>query len=328
LTIVVKSTWTIERTPKTAANQIPIFGGDQLESDDPTASIRFESDLAPFKPRADVVLVGHAHAPAGEPVTELVAGLRVGGLRHVVSVIGDRVWQWQPNGVPTISRPRPFTSIPLVYERAFGGIDGPAALYCKENLVGTGFIGKITRERIEGLRLPNLEDPRNLIASCETHPAPVGFGFYGRGWRPRLTYAGTYDDGYVMDRHPLPPLDFSYAFFNGAHPDLQAEGYLAGDEEVALVNVCPGEPDVRFRLPGVIPKITVSRYTVPLERWVEEHPDDTTGADLPVTEEEISPVLDTLVFIPDEGVFYEVFRGVCKLPSVDSLEIARIAVTA
>jgi hypothetical protein len=327
LTIVVKATWTIEAHPKVAPIPIPIFVGDQFESDEPTASVRFETDMVPFKPCADVVLVGRAHAPAGEPVTQLVAGLRVGALRHVVAVIGDRVWQWQLNGSPTMSKPRPFTSMDLVYERAFGGIDGPGAMYCKENLAGTGFIGRQTRERVEGLRLPNLEDPRNLITSWDTRPVPVGFGFYGRGWNPRLTYAGTYDDAYVKDRHPLPPVDISHRFFNGASPDLQVDGYLIGNEDVALLNVCPHEPEARFRLPGVVPRITVSRYTVPLDRWLEERPEDPTGAALPLSLEDVSTVLDTLVFVPDEGVFYEVFRGMCRLSSLDSQEVANIAIS-
>jgi hypothetical protein len=202
-------------------------------------------------------------------------------------------------------------------------------MYCRENLVGTGFIGKLTRERVEGLRLPNLEDPRNLIRSWDTRPKPVGFAFYGRGWMPRLAYAGTYGEKYMKERHPLPPADFSYRFFNGAHPDLQVKGYLRGDEEVVLLNVCPHDPEMRFRLPGIVPKITVSRWPVPPEQWVEEHlgPDGRLTADPPLVEETVTPVLDTLVFIPDEGIFYEVFRAVCALASLDSLEIARIAVT-
>lgn len=36
-----------------------------------------ESDLAPFKPRCDVIVVGHAHAPAGQPATAWEAGIRI-----------------------------------------------------------------------------------------------------------------------------------------------------------------------------------------------------------------------------------------------------------
>jgi len=331
LTIVVKATFVLGRegsdvrlTPK----QLPLFDAD-IVSDKQPLSVRFESDLVPFKTCTDVVLVGRAHAPEGKPVTELIAGLRVGQLRYGVAVFGDRTWQSQLLDTPSMSQPQPFLAMDLVYERAFGGFDEPAGMYCKENQVGTGFLGKRTGKRIEGLRLPNLEDPRNQIHSWNSRPRPVGFGFYGRGWTPRLAYAGTYDDKYMKERHPLLPVDFSYRFFNGAHPDLQVGGYLHGDEEVELLNVCPGAPRMHFRLPGLVPKITVARWRVPAEQWVQEHagPDGSLPADLPLVEEPLKPVLDTLVFVPEEGVFYEVFRAVCGLSSLDSLEIARVTVT-
>ena len=330
LSIVVKATLVIVREGGDVLptlKQLPLFTTDVM-SDTKAGSVRFESDLVPFKPRTDVVLIGRAYAPGGKPVTRLMAGLRVGALRYGVAIFGDRTWQWRPIAPPTISEPESFTSMDLVYERTFGGIDGPGGMYCKENLIGPGFIGKKTRERVSGLKLPNIEDPRNLISAWDTHPRPVGFGFYGRGWMPRRAYAGTYDEKYMKERHPLPPTDFSYRLFNGAHPDLQVEGYLRGDEEVALVNVCPRDPDVRFRLPGIMPKITVARWAVPPEQWIEEHlgPDGSLPGALPLVEEAVKPVLDTLVFIPDEGIFYEVFRGVCRLSSLDSLEVARITV--
>jgi hypothetical protein len=86
---------------------------------------------------------------------------------------------------------------------------------------------------------------------------------------------------------------------------------------------------VHFRLPGVAPKISVSRWTVPPEQWVQEHagPDGSLPSELPLVEESLKTVLDTLVFVPDRGVFYEVFRAVCSLSSLESLEIARVTVT-
>ena len=196
-------------------------------------------------------------------------------------------------------------------------------------VIGTGFIGKRSGERVEGLRLPNLEDPRNLISAWNSRPRPAGFGFYGRSWAPRLAYAGTYDEKYMKERHPLLPADFSYRFFNGAHPDLQVGGYLRGDEEVDLLNVCPDASRLHFRLPGLMPKISVERWTVPPEQWVQEHAgaDGSLPSELPLVEEPLKPVLDTLVFVPDQGVFYEVFRAVCGLSSLESLEIARVRIT-
>jgi hypothetical protein len=328
LTVVVKATFVLDPDVRPTPRQLPIFDADILTDQDPP-SVRFESDRVPFKPRADVVLVGRAHAPDGKAVAELVAGLRVGDLRHGVLVVGDRRWEAQLLQAPTMSMPEPFVTMDLVYERAFGGFDQPAGMYCKENHAGTGFIGKRSIARVEGLRLPNLEDPRDPIRSWDSRPRPVGFGFYGRGWAPRLQYAGTYDEKHMKERHPLLPLDFSYRFFNGAHPDLQVEGYLRGDEEVDLLNVCPRAPRLSFRLPALVPKLSVSRWTVPPEPWLEERAGSggSIVGPLPLVDEPLSPVLDTLVLVPEQGVFYEVFRAVGSLSSLDSPEIGRVTIT-
>jgi hypothetical protein len=332
-TIIIKGTFGIKADSRAtmAAEQLPILTTDTYNGEEPTTSVRFESEMVPFKPRADVVLVGRAYASDGQPVTQLDVTLRVGRLAKTLRIFGDRQW-WFPTRfalVPRIFTPKSFLTMDLVYERAFGGIDAAAAQYCPENLSGTGFIGKKSKQSMHQKPLPNLEDPAHLIHWWKSRPKPVGFGFYGRGWKPRVGYAGTYNERYQKERAPAPPLDFSYAFYNGAHPDLQVEGYLRGDEEVELIHVSP-EPRLYFRLPGVNPKVTVAKWTISPEVWIEQHATEDreiSVEDVPTVEEPIPVVLDTLVFIPDEGIFYQVFRGVCSLSNMDTPEIARIKIT-
>ncbi len=333
LTVIVKSTFAIEPRAKAsiASVQLPILSADETYSKDPISSARFESEMARFKPKADIVLVGKAYAPESKPVRQLDVSLTVGRLKKTIRVFGNRKW-WFPTRfglVPMKSRPEPFVTMDLVYERAFGGVyDGPG-FYCKENLIGTGYIGKKRKAAIHNKRLPNLEDPDNLIRSWRSKPKPVGFGFCGRGWHPRAKHAGTYDEKYQKERAPRIPLDFSYAFYNAAHPDLQVEGYLRGNEDVELINLSP-EPRLRFRLPGVQPKITVAKWTVSPEKWIEKNATEDREVsidDVPTKQESLTSVLDTLVLIPDERMLYEVFRGVCSLNSLDQPEVARIKIT-
>src|SRR5262249_5604726 len=134
---------------------------------------------------------------------------------------------------------------------------------------------------------------------------------------------------YRKERAPLLPQDFSYAFFNGAHPDLQVEGYLQGDEWVELENLSP-RPKLRFQLPGVRPRITVSKWAVPPEEWLRQNAGagrPGSGEGWPLVEEPVAAGLDTLVLLPDENVCYLVFRGVCPLTILDASEVARIRVT-
>jgi hypothetical protein len=335
LTVILKGTFAM--TPggpaAWAAEPLPIFPGDVPSGDDPATPARFETDMVPFKPRADVVLVGRAHAPRGQPRdTPLDVSLRVGPLAKTLRVFGDRTWSF-PTKLslsPEISGPKPFVTIDLVYKRAFGGIDSAASLYCAENLVGTGFIGKKARESIHERPLPNIEDPQDLIRSWDSRPRPAGFGFYGRGWRPRLQHVGTPHPDPVgpEERRRGIAADFSYDFFNGAHPDLQAQGYLQGNEPVELRNVSP-DSLIEFRLPGVRPRVAVAKWTTPPQDWLEQQLREGRPAALteaPTSAESVAMALDTLVLIPDERIFYLVFRGQCAIASLDSLEVARLAV--
>jgi len=313
--------------------QLPIFTADVPGGDDPGVPARFESDMVPLKPKSDVVLVGKAHSPRNKrPEAPLDVILRVGRLEKKIRVFGDRTWRFPTRLalIPDFTSSEPFTTMDLIYERAFGGIDEAAARYCAENLVGRGFIGKWSPDSIDGKPLPNLEDPSNLIRTWDSRPKPVGFGFYGRGWMPRLKLAGTpHNPPDPQEQKRGLPSDFSYGFFNGAHPDLQVEGYLTGDEEVELTNLSPA-PYLEFRLPGIRPRVTVAKWTTPPTEWIDRQGQEgrvVSIDDVPTTEERIRTVLDTLVPIPEERIFYGVFRGNCKLTSLETLEVARIGIT-
>ena len=73
--------------------------------------------------------------------------LRVGDSKKLVAVLGDRVWRGS-NPTP----PQPFVSIPLVYERAYGGsYTAGERLFCEErNPVGVGFLGKRSKSDLAG----------------------------------------------------------------------------------------------------------------------------------------------------------------------------------
>ncbi|GIV60319.1 MAG: hypothetical protein KatS3mg043_1408 [Rhodothermaceae bacterium] len=319
LAVIVKGTFELPGrpgdAPALAPEQLPVLTEDEFFDGDATGSLRLERDNVPFKPRADVVLVGTAYAPGGRPVRSLDVSVRVGRLQKIVRVFGDRHWMFPTRlvMVPLISDPEPFTEMPLRYEHAFGGFDRKAHKYFNLNYVGKGFLGKKTRESVDGRPLPNLEDPRRLISSWDDEPPPAGFGFYSPHCVPRIRYAGT-ERGYAQP-HPLFGLaaDFDPAFYNGAHPDLQAPGYLRGDEEVELVGVTP-DGLRRFRLPNRHPAVSL--------RPVASGDEAAGPQPLPAP-------LDTLVFLPDEGVFYQVWRAVYPLGEVNdpaALEAALLGI--
>ncbi|MCE5983559.1 hypothetical protein D3C76_852670 [compost metagenome] len=60
-----------------ADEPILLCAADRYFGEQGQSSVYEESDLAPFKPRCDVIINGHAHAPGGEPTTSWTAGIRL-----------------------------------------------------------------------------------------------------------------------------------------------------------------------------------------------------------------------------------------------------------
>ncbi|OYU06033.1 MAG: hypothetical protein CFE47_17930 [Pseudomonas sp. PGPPP1] len=58
-------------------NPLPLCSADRYYGEEGTSSVCEESDLAPFKPRCDVIVVGNAYAPQGQPNAHWTAGLRI-----------------------------------------------------------------------------------------------------------------------------------------------------------------------------------------------------------------------------------------------------------
>jgi hypothetical protein len=178
-------------------------------------------------------------------------GIAVADRRKLVRVFGERVWR---NNGRAISPPEPFETMPLVYERAYGGVheteaEDETSLGEECNPVGRGFRGEREAEEAEGQPLPNIEDPRNLIERWGETATPQGFGFVAPYWLPRRDHAGTYDETWQKTRAPYLPEDFDCRFFNAAHPELILDGHLKGGEPIQVVGATP-EGRLRFRVPA------------------------------------------------------------------------------
>jgi hypothetical protein len=268
---IVRATFELSATGRlqpvdeqTAVRMEDVFCGD------PGVSTAVEeSDLAVYKPGTDVVVVGSAHARNGRPTTSVQVGVRVGDLQKTALVTGDRVYERAFGVGPVVaSAPIPFTTIPLIWERSFGGVD-PRTVDSKRpqfearNPIGCGYVsGKILRSPVPGRKLPNISPLRSANVDSEE---PWGFSPVGRAWQPRYPLAGTYDDRWQKERAPFLPLDFDYAFFQCAPRGLMSPRHLRGDEPVTVVNMCP-DGDLAFNLPGLVMGLTVRVDGKPAQR--------------------------------------------------------------
>jgi hypothetical protein len=263
LAVVVKAPYDVGRgRPQPSEKPDPIVGADEYTGEPGRSGVRWASDRPLRKAATDVVLVGHAWADRPD-CRQVYVGLRVGPITKVVRVFGDRAWITA--GGTSATRPARFEKVPLVWERAFGGVDATAGESVAENPVGVGFRGKRSKLEFDGQRLPNLEDPRNPLKSPDDRVAPAGFGFVAPNWQPRLRYAGTYDDGWLATRAPLLPQDYDERFQQVAPADQVLPGYLRGGEPVEVQNATPSGR-LSFALPALrlVSEVQISGDVAPL----------------------------------------------------------------
>jgi hypothetical protein len=202
----------------------------------------YECDFARYKPRCDVLLNGSAYAPDGRPVERVTVSLRVGPLNKSFDVVGDRTWQAGPFYMG-VSKAKPFTRMPISYDKAFGGVDNAQPDPEKHrwyllNHVGVGYHEDHAAKFLDGKPLPNTEEIGRRITSPNGDYRPMAFGPVGRAWHPRLALAGTYDKKWVDSKFPFLPADFDEGYFQAAPADQQIP-YLAGGERVQCTNISP-----------------------------------------------------------------------------------------
>lgn len=219
----------------------PIFGGDPNEMLD-------DLDFNIEKKRTDVLIAGHVHAPNNTPGTEAVARVKVADVDKTLKVTGDRVFVPGPVSV-RLARPEPFIKMPITWTRTFGGADMEASKpnWDERNPVGTGFA--VDPQRLIGKTAPNFEYP-DVPYSDHRSGKPAGFGAVARHWIPRRKHAGTYGDVWQKTRDPLPPTDFSRAYYQCAPEDQQTKTNLVGYEDVRLGGFSP-DGFLQFLLPRI-----------------------------------------------------------------------------
>lgn len=252
--VVVKGTFTInpDGSVNLAEKPVDVSTAPEYVSEPGKSGLKSESDLVLMKPNTDVILHGHAYAPEGELMTQVDVTMKVGELSKTVRVFGDRFWKKSLFSL-TMTEPKPFVKMPLLYERAFGGIDRKSdspERWERRNPVGRGFAMRSEHLVDERKWLPNVEYPNELISSWKQRPRPAGFGPIARDWSPRVELAGTYDKKWEKERHPLLPVDFDERYYQCAPADQQVLGYLKGGEPVELYHLTPGGL-LRFTLPRV-----------------------------------------------------------------------------
>jgi hypothetical protein len=247
LYVILKATLVLRPKLTLAREQLPVTLADEYYGDPTDSSLRTTSEIHIGKPGTDVLLVGRAWGPQGQAVREAFVRVMVAERQKTIRVLGDRVWQ--SDGSPTA--PEPFEAMPLVWERAFGGVHPleDRTLAEERNPIGIGFAGKRSTEELTGQPLPNLESPGEPLERQGQSLTPVCFAPTAPQWLPRRAYAGTYDEVWQHKRAPYLPADFDPRYLQCAAPELAFDRYLLGGEAVEVTGASAEGP-IAFPIPA------------------------------------------------------------------------------
>ncbi len=240
------------------ANQQEIVLTDVYEGDPHRTPLIRVGDLIPYKPAADVTVIGTAYAPGGRPAESWEVAVAVGSHEEVrLRVHGPRRWE------PTLKLLKPTwrlglslaaPSVPLDYRFAAGGrfVGDPDGNTDPRNPLGPGILQEDWSRLGNPLRAPQIDSVRAPVTDPFGTPQPQGFGPIPPFWSWRQTHAGTYNETWRTARERRLPTDFDYRFYQSAHTDLILP-YLVGDEIVRLEGVVPGGTSLVFNLPDRVP---------------------------------------------------------------------------
>ncbi len=196
------------------------------ELDPPRVSpVQVDNDLFAFRRKTDLVVQGSAYAYVND-VSMTHVSARIGTFERTIRVYGERRLIRGINGELVFDLPEPFDSIPIRYDRAYGGVDvtafkrRPAPLMLRElaqvmpqfpiatdtpfhyarNPCGRGFLIEDDEESLAAVEVPNLEFPFDPItperlAVRSVHgwvdaPLPACMDWQSAGWFPRIAYLG------------------------------------------------------------------------------------------------------------------------------------------
>jgi hypothetical protein len=294
LTVIAKGTFRLqpEESPL-AEEQDEINEDDTHWGGDKTRSVYAPGDLVPYKPRADVLLVGSAFSPRKEPVRSLIARLIVGDVDKSIEVFGERTLTRDGQ----LREGFPFAKMPVRYERASGGPD-------TLNPVGMRVDGQPGPQGT--IQLPNLQ-PRVLsISSPDDAIPPVGFGPIAPSWPARRAMLGRAAASFPQpgwNERPIPE-GVPAAYFNAAPGDQQLD-VIRESERIVLENLHAEYARLSTTLPGLRARALIERPSATLE--------------------ELRMRADTLWIDTDRGVCTVTWRG--QVPLRQKAEDGRVVVS-
>ncbi|MFO0588254.1 MAG: DUF2169 domain-containing protein [Polyangiaceae bacterium] len=245
MTVVCKATFTLSPGQSwMAPAQEPAHERDLYTGQDPARWVRAPADLVPYKVRADVVLVGHAYSPDGQPARRVRARLAISGIDKSIEVWADR--RRCADGRVLEGAPQP--KLALGWDRAALTPDNPAgvSVHAAPDAYGTVPLPAIVWP--EG-------DPRARSG------AAAGFGPLAPFWPGRVEKLGAQRSAALPSsgwHGAAIQEDADDAAFQASPPDQQLSA-LEAEPRLVLENLHASHPRLETALGRVLPQAVVER---------------------------------------------------------------------
>lgn len=257
------------------------------------------------KQKAEALLLGSAHSPGGKPCTELCVCMCVADIVKSLCIRGNREWRYGLAPLHSISKPKPFSTMPLVYQNAYGGAGHPA------NPLGCGYTGNPLTALIGRNMgsMPNIEAPGAPITSHWRRSTPAGFGPLQVAWTPRKNKFGTYNKVWLKNDAPGFARDIDWSVFNLAPPDQWSPHFFQGGEAYRLLNLHPKQT----QLDGHLPQLQASAFVLKNGQNAEQ----------------AAPIalrMDTVWFLPEHDLGIAIYHGQTEIDDSDGLDVAALMV--
>lgn len=248
------SVWELSLDPQ----QGELFGSDIYIKEGDEKELRYPSDYVSYKSNTDIIINAHAYAPERVPCRSWDCAVEVFDpynkliLKKTLRVNGERFWRrafigWR------LDKPEECKSIPIRYAHAFGGKatlkHQEDHIYDEYNRAGCGLVHKEHTDKV--IQAPRIESADILIRHDKPyeHYLPQGFGAIEKTSYYRFRHAGTYDESWLENHHPLLPHDYNDAYNQSAHPDLIVQGYLLARSKLHFINLSEENGVETFVLP-------------------------------------------------------------------------------
>ncbi|NTX05824.1 DUF2169 domain-containing protein [Myxococcus sp. CA040A] len=276
-TVVAKGTFNIndDGSVRLAKEQVAPLLTPEYRGTPGQSSLLYDADMTPSKPGTDIILNASAYVSGGTSATEAPVAVRALTRNRLLFdkrllVHGERRYR-RVFGQVRPSSPAPFRSLPIVYERAYGGFDDTDPEGRRQKLFPSNPIGTGMAARSEHL----VDKPVHNVEYLGGHTkTTAGLGAICSYWSPRRELAGSYDDTWTRSRKPLLPWDHDERHHLCAPADQQLMPHPPMDLRFELVNLTP-KGLLRLALPLVYLAFTTrfARYRnkAPVEHRARLH---------------------------------------------------------